>query len=114
VQLDQPRTPAFNDKAWAYIFPSNKLFHHRLTRDICRHHLHPTAVCKFLSVAVALAYLKHKRIVAHTFGHSFATHMLAKGADLRTVQELVGHNDVSKKKIYTPVLVGITQEPVGH
>lgn len=95
---------AFKDEAWAYLFPASKLCVHPLTGEICRHHLHPTVVRKFLSEAVKSAGLKQLRVTAHTLRHSFATHMLARGADIRTVQELLGHNDVSTTQIYTHVL----------
>lgn len=68
-----------------------------------RHHLDPNTVDKALRVAVAKAGIA-KRVSSHTFRHSFATHLLQRGQDIRTIQDLLGHKDVSTTMIYTHVL----------
>lgn len=95
---------AFRSPAWAFIFPASGWCRNPYDGTLCRFHLHDSVVRKFLAVAAKRAGIVNKRVKCHTFRHSFATSMLSSGADIRTVQELLGHNDVSTTQIYTHVL----------
>jgi integron integrase len=88
---------------WQWVFPATRTYVERTTGQRRRHHLHETAVQRAVHRAVREAGLA-KPASCHTFRHSFATHLLEDGYDIRTVQELLGHRDVRTTMIYTHVL----------
>ncbi|CAK0755729.1 Integrase/recombinase [Gammaproteobacteria bacterium] len=94
---------ASKEWGWQYAFPSGKLSVDPRGGSVRRHHLHETNLQKAIREAAMTAQLT-KLVNCHALRHSFATHLLEFGYDIRTVQELLGHSDVSTTMIYTHVL----------
>jgi integron integrase len=103
VSLARKLGKAASSWTWQYVFPATRLAMDYSTGITRRHHVHETSLQKAIRYAAQKAGIQ-KRVTSHTLRHSFATHLLESGKDIRVVQEILGHADVSTTMIYTHVL----------
>jgi integron integrase len=101
--LERKYPSATTEWSWYWVFPASRPAVDPRSGQMFRHHLHETSTQRAVKRAAARAGVA-KRVTCHTFRHSFATHLLEEGADIRTVQELLGHRDLRTTMIYTHVL----------
>jgi len=109
--LDIKYPDAAREWGWQYVFPAAALSVDPRSGKVRRHHISPSSIQKVVADAVRKAGIA-KHATVHTLRHSFATHLLMDGVNIREVQELLGHKNVETTMIYTHVLRNMSKAPI--